>query len=172
MYMYVAIAILVIAIVWMACSIKIVPQHHVGIVERLGKFHSLIKPGVNILVPLIDQVRNYQDTRIQKINLPSQVVTTKDHVQVQLDTMIVYQIVEPMQATYGMTDLVSGLGRLCSVMMQQIIGRLELNDNFPSSHHISAEMYKALKEAAAPLGIRIESIEVTRLMKVGATAYR
>ena len=74
MYILAAITILVILIGWIALAIKIVPQHHIGVVERVGRFQRLIKPGLNMLIPFIDQVRKYQDTRIQKLNIPSQMI--------------------------------------------------------------------------------------------------
>lgn len=120
--------IIVVVVVFIAMTIKIVPQQRVGVVERLGKFHRLLTPGLNILIPVIDQVRVYHDLRIQQANVPPQTVITKDNVQVQIDTIIFYQVVGPEEATYGISDYVYGVRNISTATMRQIIGKLELDE--------------------------------------------
>lgn len=150
--------ILAIVILWK--SIRIVPQQEVGVVERLGKYHKLLNPGLNVLIPIIDQVRKTHDLRIQQANVPPQTVITKDNVQVQIDTIIFYQVVGPEQATYGISDYVTGVRNISTATMRQIIGKLELDETLSGREKISSEIRVALDEATEKWGVRIERVEV------------
>ncbi|MEX2460697.1 MAG: SPFH domain-containing protein [Paenibacillaceae bacterium] len=159
--MWVVIAvILFLIVVLIGLTIKIVPQQRVGVVERLGKFNRLLTPGLNILVPVIDQVRVYHDLRIQQANVPPQTVITKDNVQVLIDTVIFYQVVGPEQATYGISDYVYGVRNISTATMRQIIGKLELDETLSGREKISIDIRLALDEATEKWGVRIERVEV------------
>lgn len=155
-----SLVIVFIVIVIAALSIKIVPQQRVGVVERLGKFNRLLTPGVNILVPIIDHVRKYHDLRIQQANVPPQTVITKDNVQVQIDTIIFYQVTGPEQATYGISDYVYGVRNISTATMRQIIGKMELDETLSGREKISTDIRVALDEATEKWGVRIERVEV------------
>lgn len=156
----ITIVVLAIVVVFIALSLKIVPQQRVGVVERLGKFHRLLTPGMNILVPIIDHVRTYHDLRVQQANVPPQSVITKDNVQVQIDTIIFYQVVGPEQATYGISDYVYGVRNISTATMRQIIGKMELDDTLSGREKISSEIRLALDEATEKWGVRIDRVEV------------
>ncbi|WP_276358228.1 SPFH domain-containing protein [Cohnella caldifontis] len=156
----IVIVIIALVIIFLALTIKIVPQQRVGVVERLGKFNRLLQPGVNILIPIIDHVRVNHDLRIQQAHVPPQSVITKDNVQVQIDTIIFYQIVAPEQATYGISDYVSGVRNITTATMRQIIGKLELDETLSGREKISTEIRIALDEATEKWGVRIERVEV------------
>lgn len=156
----VIIVILFLVVVVIGLTIKIVPQQRVGVVERLGKFNRLLTPGLNILVPIIDQVRVYHDLRIQQANVPPQTVITKDNVQVLIDTVIFYQVVGPEQATYGISDYVYGVRNISTATMRQIIGKLELDETLSGREKISIDIRLALDEATEKWGVRIERVEV------------
>ncbi|WP_040952106.1 SPFH domain-containing protein [Gorillibacterium massiliense] len=155
-----SVVILVLVIIIVALTIKIVPQQRVGVVERLGKFNRLLTPGLNILIPLVEQVRTYHDLRIQQSNVPPQTVITKDNVQVQIDMIIFYQVVGPEQATYGISDYVYGVRNITTATMRQIIGKLELDETLSGREKISTEIRLALDEATEKWGVRIERVEV------------
>ena len=155
------IAIIVfVVVVFISLTVKIVPQQRVGVVERLGKFNRLLTPGLNILIPIIDKVRLYHDLRIQQANVPPQTVITKDNVQVQIDTIIFYQVVGPEQATYGISDYVFGVRNITTATMRQIIGKLELDETLSGREKISTEIRLALDEATEKWGDRIERDEL------------
>lgn len=160
MHWAIIVIILLVVIVFVALTIKIVPQQRVGVVERLGKYHRLLTPGLNILIPIIDQVRVYHDLRIQQANVPPQTVITKDNVQVQIDTIIFYQVIGPEQATYGISDYVYGVRNITTATMRQIIGKLELDETLSGREKISTEIRIALDEATEKWGVRIERVEV------------
>ena len=100
----------------------------VGVVERFGKFQRVMQPGLNLLIPIVDRVRVYHDLRIQQTNVPPQKVITKDNVQVEIDTIIFYQVVEPELATYGISNYEYGVRNITSATMRQIIGKMELDE--------------------------------------------
>ena len=156
----IALVVVVVVVVLVAMTVKVVPQQRVGVVERLGKFHRLLTPGLNILIPIIEQVRVYHDLRIQQANVPPQMVITKDNVQVQIDNIIFYQVVGPEQATYGILDYVSGVRNITTATLRQIIGKMELDETLSGREKISAEMRVALDEATEKWGVRIERVEV------------
>lgn len=151
---------LVFVVVFAFLTIRIVPQQRVSVVERLGKFHRLLKPGVNILIPIIDNVRTNHDLRIQQANVPPQTVITKDNVQVQIDTIIFYQVTGPEQATYGISDYVYGVRNISTATMRQIIGKMELDETLSGREKISTDIRLALDEATEKWGVRIERVEV------------
>ncbi|MFD1175609.1 SPFH domain-containing protein [Paenibacillus puldeungensis] len=152
--------IIFVVVVFISLTVKIVPQQRVGVVERLGKFNRLLTPGLNILIPIIDHVRLYHDLRIQQTNVPPQTVITKDNVQVQIDTIIFYQVVGPEEATYGISDYVYGVRNITTATMRQIIGKLELDETLSGREKISTEIRLALDEATEKWGVRIERVEV------------
>ncbi len=154
------IILLLLVIAFVVLTVKIVSQQRVGVVERLGKFHRLLNPGLNIVIPFIDYVRIYHDLRIQQINVPPQTVITKDNVQVQIDTIIFYQVVGPEQATYGISDYVYGVANITTATLRQIIGKLELDETLSGREKISTEIRIALDEATEKWGVRIERVEV------------
>ncbi|MCC3375514.1 SPFH domain-containing protein [Cohnella sp. REN36] len=160
MGLVIAIVVIVLAVAFVGFSLKIVPQQKVGVVERLGKYNRLLTPGVNVLVPFVDYVRLYHDLRIQQAHVPPQTVITKDNVQVQIDTIIFYQVVAPEEATYGISDYVSGVRNITTATLRQIIGKLELDETLSGRERISTEIRLALDEATEKWGVRIERVEV------------
>lgn len=155
-----SIVLIILVVVFAALTVKIIPQQQVGVVERLGKFNRLMNPGLNILVPIIDRVRVYHDLRIQQTNVPPQKVITKDNVQVEIDTIIFYQVIDPEQATYGISNYVNGVRNITTATMRQIIGNMELDETLSGREKISTELRLALDEATEKWGVRIERVEV------------
>jgi regulator of protease activity HflC (stomatin/prohibitin superfamily) len=156
----VLLALIVLLIVIIVNTIKIIPQQRVGVVERLGRFNRLLTPGLNLIIPIIDQVRLYHDLRIQQANVPPQSVITKDNVQVQIDSIIFYQVINPEQATYGISDFVLGVRNISAATIRQIIGKMELDETLSGREKISSELRTALDEATEKWGVRIERVEV------------
>jgi len=158
--MIMLIVLIGLVVVIVSLSIKIIPQQEVGVMERLGKFHKLLTPGLNIVIPVIDQVRKYHDLRIQQANVPPQTVITKDNVQVQIDTIIFYQVINAEQATYGIFDYGMGVRNITTATLRQVIGVLELDETLSGREKISSDIRIALDEATEKWGVRIERVEV------------
>lgn len=157
---YFVIGLLVLAIIVVLVSVKVVQQQRVGVLERLGKFDRLLHPGLNIVLPFAEYVRTYHDLRIQQTGVPPQSVITKDNAQVIIDTIIFYQVINPEQATYGISDLVQGVRNISTASMRQIIGNLELDEALSGRERISTEIRLTLDEATEKWGVRIERVEV------------
>ncbi|MFD0771451.1 SPFH domain-containing protein [Bacillus sp. CGMCC 1.60114] len=155
-----SIILVLIVIVFIALTIKIIPQQRVGVIERLGKFQRVMHPGLNMIIPVIDRVRLYHDLRIQQTNVPPQKVITRDNVQVEIDTIIFYQIVDPELATYGISNYEFGVRNITSATMRQTIGKMELDETLSGREKISTEIRLALDEATDKWGVRIERVEV------------
>ncbi|MGG2065961.1 SPFH domain-containing protein [Bacillus sp. S14(2024)] len=155
-----SIILALIVIVFIVLTIKIIPQQKVGVIERLGKFQRIMHPGLNMIIPVIDRVRIYHDLRVQQTNVPPQKVITKDNVQVEIDTIIFFQIVDPELATYGISNYEFGVRNITSATMRQIIGKMELDETLSGREKISTEIRLALDEATEKWGVRIERVEV------------
>jgi regulator of protease activity HflC (stomatin/prohibitin superfamily) len=160
MWIILLLVLLGLIIVVVSLSVRIIPQQEVGVIERLGKYHRLLSAGLNIVIPIVDQVRRYHDLRIQQQNVPPQTVITKDNVQVQIDTIIFYQVINPEQATYGISDYVLGVRNITTATMRQIIGKMELDETLSGREKISSDIRIALDEATERWGVRIERVEV------------
>jgi regulator of protease activity HflC (stomatin/prohibitin superfamily) len=160
MELAILVVLIVLLVVVISFTIKIIPQQRVGVVERLGRFNRLLTPGLNVIIPIIDHVRIYHDLRIQQANVPPQSVITKDNVQVQIDSIIFYQVVNPEQATYGISDYVFGVRNISAATIRQIIGKMELDETLSGREKISSELRTALDEATEKWGVRIERVEV------------
>lgn len=117
-----------IVVTFIALTIKIIPQQKLGLLKDLVSFNVSCTQWLNILIPIVDRVRVYHDLRIQQTNVPPQKVITKDNVQVEIDTIIFYQIVEPELATYGISNYEYGVRNITSATMRQIIGKMELDE--------------------------------------------
>lgn len=156
--------ILVLIIVVVSMTVRIIPQQRIGVVERLGKFYKLMNPGINILIPWVDRVRDIHDLRIQQTNIPPQSVITRDNVQVKIDTIIFYQVMDASRASYGISDFVYGVRNITTATMRQIIGKMELDETLAGREKISTEIRTALDEATEKWGVRIERVEMVDIM--------
>jgi regulator of protease activity HflC (stomatin/prohibitin superfamily) len=163
-FIYVVFGLVILFVIF---SVRIVPQQEVLIVERLGRFHKVMQAGVNVLIPFIDRIRARHDLRIRQTNVPPQSVITKDNVQVQIDTIIFFQVVGPQEATYGISDYVFGVRNISTATMRQIIGKLELDETLSGREKISSEIRSALDEATEKWGVRIERVEVIDIKPPG-----
>lgn len=159
-----ALVIVVLIIVFISMTIKVVPQQRIGVVERFGKLYKLMNPGLNILIPLVDRVRDIHDLRIQQTNIPPQSVITRDNVQVKIDTIIFYQVVDAAKASYGIENFVFGVRNITTATMRQIIGKMELDETLAGREQISTDMRTALDEATEKWGVRIERVEMVDIM--------
>jgi regulator of protease activity HflC (stomatin/prohibitin superfamily) len=123
-----------------------------------------MNPGINILIPLVDRVRDVHDLRIQQTNIPPQSVITRDNVQVKIDTIIFYQVIDAARASYGISDFVFGVRNITTATMRQIIGKMELDETLAGREKISTDIRTALDEATEKWGVRIERVEMVDIM--------
>ncbi|GIM46721.1 paraslipin [Collibacillus ludicampi] len=155
-----AVLLIVLVLITIAKMIRIIPQQRVAIVERLGKYHSTLTAGVNIIVPFIDNVKSILDLRTQQAEVPPQMVITKDNVQIQIDTIFFYTVIDPKQATYGIQNFVQGIQNITAANIRQVVGKMELDETLSGRDKISMELRNALDEVTETWGVRIDRVEV------------
>ncbi len=158
-----AIVFFVVALVFAMKAIKIVPQQHAWIVERLGRFHGTLEPGLKIVVPLVDRVAYKHDLREVPLDVPSQICITKDNTQLQVDGILYFQVTNPQQASYGSSNFELAITQLAQTTLRSVIGRMELDKTFEERDEINHTVVTALDEAAANWGVKVLRYEIKDL---------
>lgn len=156
--------IFVIILIIIAKNIKIVPQAHTYVVERLGAFHAVWDVGLHIAIPLIDRVSKRIVMKELVADFPPQPVITKDSVTMQIDTVIYLQVTDPKLYTYGVDNPMRAIENLTATTLRNIIGDLELDQTLTSRDIINSKMRTILDEATDPWGIKINRVELKNIM--------
>ena len=160
----VALIILVVIIAIIAVkSIKVVNQSEVLIVERLGQFNKLAKAGLTIIIPFIDVVRAKISLKKQIMDIAPQEVITADNVSIKIDTVVFYQITDPIKAVYEIQSLRSGIENLAISAIRDIIGKLELDETFSSRALINENLRKVLDDSTYDWGCKVEKVEIQEI---------
>ncbi len=154
-------AVLVIFIVFK--GVKIVPQQQAKVVERLGKFNSILQPGINIIIPFIDVVRYTHSLKEIPLDVPAQVCVTKDNSQLKVDGVMYFQVTDPYKASYGSQDYVVAITQLAQTTLRSVIGKLELDRTFEERDIINTTVVAAIDEAAANWGVKVLRYEIKDL---------
>jgi len=144
--------------------IKIVHQSRVGIIERLGKFHAKAERGVNILIPFIDSMRAMIDLREQVVDFPPQAVITQDNVTIQIDTVVYFQVTDPIRFTYEISDPYWAIENLTATTLRNIIGEMELDQTLTSRDVINTRLRAVLDEATDKWGIKVNRVELKNII--------
>lgn len=157
-----AVIIVLIALVILVIlrGIRIIPQQRVAIIERMGKYQSTLLPGVNLIVPFIDRVVRVLDLRTQQVVVPPQMVITKDNVQIQIDTVFFYTMVDAKMATYNIANVVQGIQNITAANIRQVVGHMELDETLSGRDKISLALRTALDEVTETWGVRIDRVEI------------
>ncbi len=155
-------------------TIKIVPQSSVLLIERLGKFHRVAASGLNIIVPFFESPRavywtntrpgtTFIDSREQYIDLPSQSVISRDNVMMGVDSVVYWQITDPIKATYEVNDLVGSIVQLTFTGMRSVIGKLDLDHTLSSRDQINNELRMILDEATNKWGVKVTRVDIKNI---------
>ena len=163
MELSIALVILVIAVIFMAQSIKVVPQQHAWVVERLGKYHATLTPGLNFLIPFVDSVAYKHSLKEIPLDVPSQVCITRDNTQLQVDGILYFQVTDPMRASYGSSNYITAISQLAQTTLRSVIGKLELDKTFEERDIINAQVVQAIDEAALNWGVKVLRYEIKDL---------
>lgn len=162
------IIILVIAIIlialFLAYVVRIVPQAHSYVVERLGAYHTTWNTGIHFIVPFIDRVANKVTLKEIVKDFAPQPVITKDNVTMQIDTVVYFQITDPKLYTYGVVGPITAIENLTATTLRNIIGDLELDETLTSRDIINTKMRAILDEATDPWGIKVGRVEVKNII--------
>jgi regulator of protease activity HflC (stomatin/prohibitin superfamily) len=170
---YVLIVLAVLAIIIVAKSITIIPQSSTKIIERLGRYHSTLNPGVNLIVPFIDKARtiivmrnkryyysNVIDLREQVYDFDKQNVITKDNVQTEINALLYFQIVDPFKAVYEISNLPNAIEKLTQTTLRNIIGEMELDETLTSRDTINKKLSSVLDDATNKWGVKVNRVEL------------
>ncbi|HPU21492.1 MAG TPA: SPFH domain-containing protein [Thermoclostridium caenicola] len=158
---YILIALILLVII---SNIKVVPQAHAYVIERLGAYLTTWSVGLHIKVPLIDKVANRVSLKEKVLDFAPQPVITKDNVTMQIDTVVYYQITDPKLYTYGVERPLLAIETLTATTLRNIIGELELDQTLTSRDIINGKMRAILDEATDPWGIKINRVEVKNII--------
>ena len=166
-----------IVIVLVSAGVKVVPQSETRVIERLGRFHAVLPPGLNIIWPFIDKpkmvytrsmVGNYArivstsviDLREQVYDFPSQQVITKDNVTTEINALIYFQIVDPKKSVYEIENLPNAIEKLTQTSLRNVIGELELDETLTSRDTINSKLQAILDEATNKWGVKVNRVEL------------
>jgi regulator of protease activity HflC (stomatin/prohibitin superfamily) len=156
----VLLAILIFVIVTLAKSIRIIPQAYSGVVERLGRYHKTLSPGLNVLIPFIDRLRPLVDMREQVVSFPPQPVITEDNLVVSIDTVVYFQVTDARAATYEIQNYLGAVEQLTTTTLRNVVGGLNLEEALTSRDNINGQLRIVLDEATGKWGIRVGRVEL------------
>ena len=160
MELIIPVAILVFAAVVVMKSIRIVPQSYSIIVERLGKFKVKYDAGLHLLMPFVDRVRSTVDRREQVVSFPPQPVITSDNLVVSIDSVLYYQVTDPIRATYEIADYLQAIEQLTVTTLRNVIGSMDLEQTLTSRDEINGQLRGVLDQATGRWGIRVANVEL------------
>ena len=161
--MEVAIVLFVIAVIFIARAVKIVPQQHAWVVERLGRYDRTLVPGLKFVIPFVERVAYKHSLKEVPMDVPSQVCITKDNTQLQVDGILYFQVTDPMRASYGSSNYIVAITQLAQTTLRSVIGKMELDKTFEERDMINASVVNALDEAALNWGVKVLRYEIKDL---------
>ena len=159
----IALLLFVVAVIFIARSVKVVPQQNAWVVERLGKYHATLTPGLNFLVPFVDRAAYRHSLKEIPLDVPSQVCITKDNTQLTVDGILYFQVTDPMRASYGSSNYIVAITQLAQTTLRSVIGRMELDRTFEERDAINASVISALDDAASNWGVKVLRYEIKDL---------
>ncbi len=158
-----AFILLVVAIIFVTQTLKVVPQQHAWVVERFGKYHQTLTPGLNFLIPFIDKVAYRHMLKEVPLDIASQVCITRDNTQLQVDGILYFQVTDAMRASYGSSNYILAISQLAQTSLRSVIGKLELDKTFEERDIINAQVVQAIDEAALNWGVKVLRYEIKDL---------
>jgi regulator of protease activity HflC (stomatin/prohibitin superfamily) len=150
------------AIFYVANAIKIVTQYQKGLVERFGKYRRLADPGLNFIIPFIEQMRRV-DMREQVVDVPPQEVITKDNVVVTVDAVVYYQATDPVKLKYNVANFILAATKLAQTNLRNVVGDLQLDEALTSREKINTQLRQILDDATDVWGTRVVRVEIQRI---------
>lgn len=156
----VAAVIVLFFVIVFARTIRIVPQARAGVVERLGRYHKTLSPGVTVLVPFVDRLKPLIDLREQVVTFPPQPVITEDNLLVQIDTVLYFTVNDARSSTYEIANPLQAIEQITVTTLRNVVGSLTLEQALTSRDHINAQLRGVLDEATNRWGIRVNRVEL------------
>ena len=162
LFIIVVLIIFILAVI--VANIKIVPQAHAFVVERLGAFHASWGTGLHVKIPFLDRIAKKVSLKEQVIDFPPQPVITKDNVTMQIDTVVYFQITDPKLYTYGVENPISAIENLTATTLRNIIGEMELDHTLTSRDVINSKIRVVLDEATDAWGLKVNRVELKNIV--------
>jgi len=159
----VTLVLFVLALVFVFKTINVVPQQHAWVVERLGKYHATLGPGLNIVIPFVDRIAYKHVLKEIPLDVPPQVCITRDNTQLQVDGILYFQVTDAMRASYGSSNYIAAITQLAQTTLRSVIGRMELDKTFEERDHINTTIVNAIDESAANWGVKVLRYEIKDL---------
>jgi regulator of protease activity HflC (stomatin/prohibitin superfamily) len=150
-------------VVFLFEGVRIVPQQNAWVVERLGKFHAVLEPGLQLIVPFIDRIAYKHSLKEVPLDVPEQVCITRDNTQLAVDGIIYFQVVDPRLASYGTSNYIVAITQLAQTALRSEIGKMELDKTFESRDEINHKVVSVLDEAGRTWGIKVLRYELKSL---------
>lgn len=160
---FVAVLVVLLAVVLATTSIKVVPQASVKIIERLGRFHLKAESGLNVIIPFVDKVRATLDLREQINSVEPQPAITRDNVTMEVDCVVYWQVLDPVKATYEVSDLRRGLDQLTLSALRNVIGELDLDSTLTSRDLINTKIRATMDMAMDRWGVKVTRVELKNI---------
>lgn len=158
-----AFVLFIIALVFVFKTINVVPQQHAWVVERLGKYHATLGPGLNIVLPFIDRIAYKHILKEIPLDVPPQVCITRDNTQLSVDGILYFQVTDAMRASYGSSNYVAAITQLAQTTLRSVIGKMELDKTFEERDHINTSIVNAIDESASNWGVKVLRYEIKDL---------
>jgi len=156
----VALVVVVLVVVFLSRSIWLVPPARARNVERLGQFHKTLVPGLHLVIPMIDRVKDLIDLREQVVSFTGQRVITEDNVVVSIDTVLFFQVTDPRAADYEIVNYIQAIEQLAATMLRSVIGSMDLEQTLTSRDKINTLLRGVLDDASGKWGIRVTRVEI------------
>jgi regulator of protease activity HflC (stomatin/prohibitin superfamily) len=152
-----------VAIAFVVEGVRIVPQQSAWVIERLGRFHGTLEPGLNLIIPFLDRVGYVHSLKEVPLDVPEQVCITKDNTQLGVDGILYYQVTDPRLASYGSSNYIAAISQLAQTTLRSEIGKMELDKTFESRDEINRQIVASLDEAGRNWGIKVLRYEIKSL---------
>jgi len=157
------ILVLAVFVAFVIEGVRIVPQQSAWVIERLGKFHGTLEPGLNLIIPFLDRVAYVHNLKEVPLDVPEQVCITRDNTQLAVDGILYFQVTDPRLASYGSSNYVAAITQLAQTTLRSEIGKMELDRTFESRDDINRQIVHALDEAGRNWGIKVLRYEIKSL---------
>ena len=162
-FLILSLIIVLVAVVFASQGIKVVPQQTAWVVERLGKFHAVLSPGLNFIIPFIDRVAYRHSLKEIPLDTPSQVCITRDNTQLTVDGVLFFQVTDPQRASYGTSNYIIAVTQLAQTTLRSVVGKMELDKTFEERDLINKSVVSAIDEAALNWGVKVLRYEIKDL---------
>jgi regulator of protease activity HflC (stomatin/prohibitin superfamily) len=171
-YLVVSVVVALLVVIVLARSVVIVPTPHAGLVERLGRYHRTLPPGLSLVVPFIDRLRYKVNLDEQTHSFTPRHVISRDDEIVTTEMLVRFQVVDPVAATYEVANYVTVFDELTQRPLENIVGEMDLERALVSDRQITARLNRVLRDAAASWGLRVDEVEITSIRHSPSTRQR